>query len=936
MTFVRPLALLLLPVALGLLALSLVLLKRRAGGRGIFYASVRAVLLTLLILALAAPLLRGRVEGRAVAFVVDRSLSIPDAVVPDLGQWLAASRAHRRATDDEAVLLFADGAAVEIPFGARDHGPELDLLRPRSRLRREATDLAGAIRLATASFPEGLARRIVLVTDGNANRGDAVAEARRAASEGTEIFVLPVRYRRLREASVLRVDTVDTASPGSVVSFAPVLHSTEEDLPATLTGYVDGREVGSRTVVLPRGKWRAPPFRVLLERPGIHELSVVVRAEGDSILRNNEARAAVRVEGSAGVLVVEGGTEPGAPVREALDSMGILTAQMAASDLPDSPLLYQPFDAVVLSDVAAYELTDDQLESLEIAVRDLGIGVVVLGGEHAYAPGGYKDTALERLLPVQMEIKQKQVMLNGALVVINHTCEFPNGNYWAKQIAAASIRSLNRKDYAGIVVYGNLGDTWLLPLQQVTNPAAMAETIEASAGGDMPSFDSSLRLALSALEDCPAHMKHIIVISDGDAQQPNPRLVSQIVQAQITVSAVCVAPHGGGNGQTMKDLARWGKGRFYLVQVNQMGALPRIFIKEATTLRRQAIKRERFVPEWNTGSGDVPPALKGFGALPALEAYCLTEAKDRAEVPIVSPDSDPIFASWRYGLGETVAFTSALRGGWIGDWSGWDGLDRFLSQTVRSVFRKAGRSGFRAEGVAKGGMATVRMTALSETGNELDFLNVTGTVARPGEETREFPVLQKGGGVYEGTFPVRGDGTWVAILRYEDPETGATAQLTVPVAVSYPEEYADLDSDDGFFGRLESEAGARILTGKEDVFAGEQVSSEAAKPLAPLLLLLAALVLPIDVFFRRVRWDPLPLLRRMLPERKPRKARAPATSATAPPDTPDFEEPPDQPPDEAPPPSAPSPAVEEKDKGHIDDLLAAKKRAKKKRRWEET
>ena len=59
MTFVRPLALLLLPLALGLLAISLVLLKQRAGSRGIFYAVVRGLLLTLLVLALAAPLFRG-------------------------------------------------------------------------------------------------------------------------------------------------------------------------------------------------------------------------------------------------------------------------------------------------------------------------------------------------------------------------------------------------------------------------------------------------------------------------------------------------------------------------------------------------------------------------------------------------------------------------------------------------------------------------------------------------------------------------------------------------------------------------------------------------------------------------------------------------------------------------------------------------------------
>ena len=63
-------------------------------------------------------------------------------------------------------------------------------------------------------------------------------------------------------------------------------------------------------------------------------------------------------------------------------------------------------------------------------------------------------------------------------------------------------------------------------------------------------------------------------------------------------------------------------------------------------------------------------------------------------VAILTPDGDPVLSFWRYGLGETAAFTSAMNGGWIGDWAGWAELDRFWAQVVRSVFRKTERSGF--------------------------------------------------------------------------------------------------------------------------------------------------------------------------------------------------------------------------------------------------
>jgi hypothetical protein len=455
----------------------------------------------------------------------------------------------------------------------------------------------------------------------------------------------------------------------------------------------------------------------------------------------------------------------------------------------------------------------------------------------------------------------------------------------------------------------------------------------------MPSFDSSLELAAQALAGCPAHLKHIVVISDGDAAQPNPGLVARIVKNRITVSAVCVVPHDDNGAVTMAALARWGKGRFYLLKPGEVEALPRIFVKEATTLRRNAIRRKPFVPLFSVAVQDLPPALKGFGgALPSLAAHTLVETKERAEAPIVTPDGDPVLAFWRYGLGETAAFTSAMQSGWIGDWAAWDGLDRFWSQVVRSVFRKAGRSGFLARASVEGGVATVRVSARSEAGEDLDFLEFEGFAVHPEGETRSFPVVQKGSGTYEGSFPVPGDGTSVAVLRYRLPGAPGYEQLEVPVSVSYPEEYSDLETNMPLLARLQDESGARLITGEEDVFAGESVAGVSDRPLAQLLLLLAALLLPVDVFFRRTRVRPGKLFRRFVPPIPARKAKkrkpAPAAAGEPVPDAPEGPE--RELPEEPGRPAVPKGRKDEEKKDHIEDLLAAKKRAKRKRRWEDT
>ena len=61
------------------------------------------------------------------------------------------------------------------------------------------------MKLAQATFPEDAARRIVLVTDGNQNQGNALEQAQAVAASGIGIDVVPVRYHSRAEVAVERV-----------------------------------------------------------------------------------------------------------------------------------------------------------------------------------------------------------------------------------------------------------------------------------------------------------------------------------------------------------------------------------------------------------------------------------------------------------------------------------------------------------------------------------------------------------------------------------------------------------------------------------------------------------------------------------------------------------------------------------------------------------
>jgi hypothetical protein len=84
------------------------------------------------------------------------------------------------------------------------------------------------------------------------------------------------------------------------------------------------------------------------------------------------------------------------------------------------------------------------------------------------------------------------------------------------------------------------------------------------------------------------------------------------------------------------------------------------------------------IPVQSSGS----ELLAGFGVrnYPTVLGYMETEVKRGAQADLVIPRDDrrpPLLASWRYGKGKSVAFTSDLEGRWTRSWIAWGGLEGF-------------------------------------------------------------------------------------------------------------------------------------------------------------------------------------------------------------------------------------------------------------------
>ncbi|HVY45270.1 MAG TPA: vWA domain-containing protein, partial [Minicystis sp.] len=162
----------------------------RAGGR----ASLLTRALALLLVAAApfVPPLHRSGHGRAVAFVVDRSASVGGAARAAMGRFVLD--AYRARGDAEVSVVAFDGAAElwSAPGGDLEERATDPGALGFGLAKARGTDVASGVRLAAAALPDGGERRIVLLTDGRATRGDAAAEVRVAEERGIVVDVVPV------------------------------------------------------------------------------------------------------------------------------------------------------------------------------------------------------------------------------------------------------------------------------------------------------------------------------------------------------------------------------------------------------------------------------------------------------------------------------------------------------------------------------------------------------------------------------------------------------------------------------------------------------------------------------------------------------------------------------------------------------------------------
>jgi Ca-activated chloride channel family protein len=256
-------------------------IKSLNSARRNFTLALRTVLLLLIIFAIAGAEWVHRRDRLAVFFLLDQSNSIPDSVRLASTQWIRNyCDTFMTEKDETGVIVFGEDASIEL-----DVDPTLNLGSIQSYVGGEQTDVAGAVRLAMAAFPQGYMRRIVIFSDGNETRGAALEALKLAQADGIAVDVVPVHMERPSEVRVEEVSTPQQANTEEPFQLRIVAHADEAGK-ATLN--IHRRTGSQRQMLAPQEIQLQPGDNVFLltqeaDQAGFFEYEVRIDSETDTV-----------------------------------------------------------------------------------------------------------------------------------------------------------------------------------------------------------------------------------------------------------------------------------------------------------------------------------------------------------------------------------------------------------------------------------------------------------------------------------------------------------------------------------------------------------------------------------------------------------------------------------------------------------------------------
>jgi len=827
--------------------------RRTRTNLGRRHLAIVTVLRSLAIAALALSLMRPQwhagSDDVAVVYALDVSRSVSSSFIDSALSWIAD--ADREGKPAQArYLAFADRPVLlRKPEEVRDlvvtqGGPR------EGAVDQSATNLERVLDEALLGLDRDRVKRLVLLTDGNQTEGDVWRVLPRLKEANVRVFPIPAKVRDDGDAWLEGIEIPHGTRQGEPVSVTVRAFSPGQARARVLLKA--GKTVlGSRVVRLEPGLNRVS-FEIQLAGAGSTTLAAELAAEGDRVTENNLVQQTAWVAKAPRVLYVEGQPGSAGYLRDALAREGIAVSVATPADIPESAAALAAYDALILSDAPAKAIAPAKMQAIESYVRDTGGGLLFAAGENVYGEQGYSGTAVERVLPVQFRAQEKRKDL--ALVIALDRSYSMRGRKMelAKEATRAALELLEEQHQFAVVAFDS--QTHIsVPMQYVRAKRKAEDQIARIQASGQTNIYPALGIVYRLLQKTDAKAKHVILLSDGDTHPADfEGLVKRMADEKIVVSTVAIGE--GADRQLMSNIAKWGGGRAYATVSAE--AVPQIFVEETQRAVRSNLLEDAFRPLVKRRM----EAFRGvdFDQVPLLKGYVSATARDNAEVFLVSDSGSPVLASWQYGLGKVVAFTSDVKNRWAANWLEWPGYGKLWAQLTRETMRRDSGEELDFRVSRESGEAVISLNALTADGHFREDLVPRVRVTGPDGVTNMVELRHTGAGAYRLRVPLASG----APLRFELAESPGLSRQAVDRAGSrrlhytYPAEYRTLPPNIDLLRALADETGGKLAPSIAEVFAQRGDHSRIARTLWPWLAMLALCLYLLDIAVRRapVAW----------------------------------------------------------------------------------
>lgn len=789
-------------------------------------AALACLAATLLVLAMAGPSVRTSRQGLCPVVIVhdsSPSMSVGPAagVTEALLPWTAA---------------LGPGRVDLRPFAAGDE-----------------TDIERGLLDAAATLPDGQGV-LLLYSDARETRGNAVRAAARLAAAGIHVHAVAPDLRP-RDAGIASLGPASTPMADRPVE-------VEIRVASTVQAEAEVFLVRAAAPDAPARKWTrhlaldpAAGATVLVHDdalpPGIYHYEAHVRIEGDQCPQDDRARCAVRVGAYQEVLYVYAGADAGALAR-LLPSHLPAGVHMKAASAAARPALGGA-SVVVLDNVSAWSLGHDAARRLARHVTDGGLGLLVLGGDAAFAAGGYGDSPLDDLLPVSSRTGERPP-LEIVLVVdssgsMNEEVGRARKLALAKEAVLALRPALGQADRIGIVAFAGEPRVVspLVPLAQWDTLRSALLGIQAGGGTRITPAVEAAAALFAPTRDGARTVRHLMLLSDGrSADFDVPRLVGLCRSKALSASAVATGPDA--QRDALGRLATDTGGRLYAE--GDLSRLAETFLKDLALARGEGLRPLVRTTLW--GRPEPIWTDPARPRLPSVPGYNLTRLKDGADLHWVTgpreaeTDTSPLLASWQRGLGRVAAMP------WpAGDappaWQTDGVLAERLAQVIAWLVSAKVPTDWSARLVRREGAWWVRVEERAQAIGRSSAPFVAARLGDASDERAVVTLAEVAPGIHEGE--VGGGGAASAVVVRREDNAAELVSLSAPAVP--PEEFRRLGVDRARLEAIVRAGGGQVHADPESlVRAVRQVEVRGFTPVGVYLVWAAGAVVLAQVALR--------------------------------------------------------------------------------------